>query len=56
VDIFTCGARKDPSAAVPVLREFFRPERIETMEMTRGILLDGDDEALRDAVVAAAAE
>ena len=40
VDIFTCGARKDPSAAVPVLREFFAPERIETMEMTRGILLD----------------
>ena len=40
VDIFTCGARKDPSAAIPALRELFTPERIETMEMTRGILLD----------------
>ena len=40
VDIFTCGARKDPSAAIPTLRELFTPERIETMEMTRGILLD----------------
>ncbi len=40
VDIFTCGARKDPTAAIPVLRQFFGPERIESMEMTRGILLD----------------
>jgi S-adenosylmethionine decarboxylase len=40
VDIFTCGARKDPTAAIPVLRQFFAPERIESMEMTRGILLD----------------
>ena len=40
VDIFTCGPRTNPSAAVPALREFFQPERIETMEMTRGILLE----------------
>jgi S-adenosylmethionine decarboxylase len=40
VDIFTCGGRKDPSAAIPALRECFAPERIESMEMTRGILLD----------------
>jgi S-adenosylmethionine decarboxylase proenzyme len=40
VDIFTCGERKDPSAAIPALRQFFSPERIETMEMTRGILLE----------------
>jgi S-adenosylmethionine decarboxylase len=40
VDIFTCGERKDPSAAIPTLRELFTPERIETIEMTRGILLD----------------
>jgi S-adenosylmethionine decarboxylase len=55
VDIFTCGARKDPSAAIPVLRQFFGPERIETMEMTRGILLDQDNEALRDEPVPAGA-
>jgi S-adenosylmethionine decarboxylase len=56
VDIFTCGARKDPSAAIPVLRQFFRPERIETMEITRGVLLDGDDDALREAPVGATAD
>lgn len=40
VDIFTCGSRKDPSNALPALRAIFAPERIESMEMTRGILLD----------------
>ena len=40
VDIFTCGDRKDPSDAIPKLREAFSPERIETMEMTRGIMLE----------------
>ena len=38
VDVFTCGARRDPEAAVPVLRKHFRPERIQVMEMTRGQL------------------
>jgi len=40
VDVFTCGDRKDPSAAIPALRACFAPERIETMEMTRGIVLE----------------
>jgi S-adenosylmethionine decarboxylase len=40
VDIFTCGARKDPTAAIPVLQQFFSPERVQSMEMTRGILVD----------------
>jgi S-adenosylmethionine decarboxylase len=40
VDVFTCGQRKDPTLAIPALREQFAPERIETMEMTRGILLE----------------
>jgi S-adenosylmethionine decarboxylase len=53
VDIFTCGPRKDPAAAIPVLREFFAPGRIETMEMTRGILLD---EAVDEAVGARTGE
>jgi S-adenosylmethionine decarboxylase len=53
VDIFTCGARKDPTAALPVLRAFFAPERIETIEMTRGILLDEQDSAAADTAVGA---
>jgi S-adenosylmethionine/arginine decarboxylase-like enzyme len=40
VDIFTCGAPRDPQAAVGVLRERYRPERIQLMEINRG-LLDG---------------
>jgi S-adenosylmethionine decarboxylase len=38
VDLFTCGARRKPEAAVPVLKKYFQPERIQVMEMTRGHL------------------
>lgn len=38
VDVFTCGQQRDPMAAVPVVREHFVPERIQVMEMTRGIV------------------
>ena len=38
VDLFTCGARREPAAAVPVLRKHFDPERVQVMEMTRGQL------------------
>lgn len=38
VDVFTCGERRDPEVAVPVLRKHFVPERIQVMEMTRGQL------------------
>src|ERR671935_2404439 len=38
VDLFTCGARRDPEAAVAVLRKHFQPERIQVMEMIRGHL------------------
>ena len=40
VDIFTCGEQRDPEDAVPVLREYFAPERIQVMTMTRGLLQD----------------
>ena len=36
VDIFTCGAPRDPQDAVSVLREHFQPERIGVMEINRG--------------------
>jgi S-adenosylmethionine decarboxylase len=38
VDIFTCGAPRDPQDAVLVLRRLFHPERIGVMEINRGQL------------------
>jgi len=38
VDVFTCGEQRNPEDAVPVLREHFAPERIQVMEMTRGLV------------------
>ena len=38
VDIFTCGAPREPQAAVSVLREHYKPERIGVMEINRGQL------------------
>ena len=36
VDIFTCGAPREPQDAVHVLRKHFQPERIGVMEINRG--------------------
>jgi S-adenosylmethionine decarboxylase len=36
VDIFTCGAPRDPQAAVGVLRSHYSPDRIQVMEINRG--------------------
>ncbi len=36
VDVFTCGAPRDPQTAVDALRDYFRPERIGVMEINRG--------------------
>ena len=38
VDVFTCGEQTDPEAALAPLREFFFPERVQVMEITRGIV------------------
>jgi S-adenosylmethionine decarboxylase len=38
VDIFTCGAPRDPEHAVAVLREHYTPEHITVMEINRGQL------------------
>ena len=40
VDVFTCGQNTDPNEAVPVLRHYFRPERVQVMEMNRGIIIE----------------
>src|ERR1043165_4815846 len=36
VDVFTCGAPRDPQDAIAVLRHYFQPERIGVMEINRG--------------------
>jgi S-adenosylmethionine decarboxylase len=38
VDVFTCGDSAKPEAAIPSLRECFQPERVQVMEITRGIV------------------
>ena len=38
VDIFTCGAPRDPRAAIDVLRQHFQPEHVQVMEINRGQL------------------
>lgn len=36
VDVFTCGASRDPDAAVRVLREHYQPDHVQVMEIVRG--------------------
>jgi S-adenosylmethionine decarboxylase len=36
VDIFTCGAPRDPQAALSVLRQHFQPEHVQVLEINRG--------------------
>ena len=38
VDVFTCGAPRDPKDAVEVLRRHYQPEHIGVMEINRGQL------------------
>ncbi len=44
VDLFTCGAEHAPDEAVPVLRKYYQPERVQVMQITRGQLDIPDDE------------
>jgi S-adenosylmethionine decarboxylase len=41
VDVFTCGEQANPVAALPALRECFSPERVQVMEITRGLVDEG---------------
>jgi S-adenosylmethionine decarboxylase len=45
VDLFTCGAVRDPQEAVNVLRRLFAPERIGVMEINRGQMDLGEHDA-----------
>ena len=44
VDVFMCGSL-DPRKAIPVLKEGFRPRRVQIMEVKRG-MMDADDVVL----------
>jgi len=37
VDVFICGDDADPRVAIPVLRSHFEAERVQVMEVVRGI-------------------
>ncbi|MFO8034163.1 MAG: adenosylmethionine decarboxylase [Candidatus Bipolaricaulota bacterium] len=37
VDVFTCGEKALPEAALDVLRDLFRPQRVDVLEIRRGI-------------------
>jgi S-adenosylmethionine decarboxylase len=37
VDVFVCGDDADPRVAIPVLRDRFEAERVQVMEVVRGI-------------------
>lgn len=40
IDIFTCGEERDLDGAIDAVREHFMPERIQAMNMVRGIVVD----------------
>jgi S-adenosylmethionine decarboxylase len=40
VDVFTCGEQANPEAALPSLRKNFLPERVQVMEITRGLVTE----------------
>ena len=40
IDIFTCGMERDLQSAIEAVREHFTPERIQAMNMVRGIVVD----------------
>ena len=52
VDVFTCGQHTDPAKAVPVLKHFFKPERIQVMEMNRGLILEDELSGLPEGLYA----
>jgi len=50
VDLFTCGAVRDPQDAVNVLRRLYAPDRIGVMEINRGQMDLGEhDDVAKDA-------
>ena len=39
IDVFTCGKERDFEGAIEAVREHFTPERVQAMNMVRGILV-----------------
>jgi len=52
VDVFTCGQHTDPAKAVPVLKRYFMPERIQVMEINRGLILEDELSGMPEGVYA----
>jgi S-adenosylmethionine decarboxylase len=40
VDVFTCGPERDLGVVIPVLQKYFQAERVQAMEVSRGIAAD----------------
>jgi S-adenosylmethionine decarboxylase len=38
VDVFTCGDEHAPEEAMPAIKRHFSPERVQVMEMNRGVV------------------
>ncbi|MCK4777342.1 MAG: adenosylmethionine decarboxylase [Actinomycetia bacterium] len=38
IDIFTCGNKVNPDAAVEALKKYYSPEHVQIVEIRRGIL------------------
>lgn len=38
VDVFTCGDRIDPEAAIKSFKKYFQPAHIQLMQIIRGVL------------------
>ncbi len=39
IDIFTCGTRVNPYAAIPIVKKYLKPKHIKIMDFKRGVLL-----------------
>jgi S-adenosylmethionine decarboxylase len=38
IDIFTCGSKVNPHAAIPIVKKYFKPKHIKIMDLKRGVL------------------
>lgn len=37
IDVFTCGEQNDPRRVLPIIQSYFQAERIQVIEVVRGI-------------------
>jgi S-adenosylmethionine decarboxylase len=56
LDVYTCGEKALPEAALEVFKERFQPQRIQVVELPRGRWLGEEHELTAAAMAAVAAE